>query len=429
MKLLRKINFITIITAMIMAIASYAVAAETFHESLINGKISGEGKIWYQTNDSDANNHIFASDNSWMDAGLKLSYQPDTYKGFTAKVSFFAVDDLWGNDNYANRSMVRDNGGDTNNTQTYLAEASLSYKYNNTVAKVGRMDIKSPLVNSDGWMIFPNNFEAYMITNTDISDTTIVAGFVAEERRRNDEQFENFYDKGVVMLGAVNKSIANTTLTGYIYHTGDDKRATNPLNQDFSTTAGYAEAKTKIGSLGLAAQYLGMDPHSSSAHSTQALGGKISTKLGNFNVFMAYTYVNDGFWRAAKLSGNQDKTPLYTATIAGDGDVAGRPNTESFAVCASTKVMEDLNVTARYAYYSFDDSKYLHDATERNTTDGDGTTYELTGKYTGWEHITVFSGIWYTDHEGVGAYNGKPNNAGTSNESLITFRVWAKYVF
>ena len=404
--------------------ASASSGVKTFHDALINGKISGEAKIWYQTNDSDANDHIFASDNSWMDAGLRLSYQT-SYKGFTAKVSFFAVDDLWGRGNYANKSMVGLIDGD--DTKTYLGEISLSYQYANTVAKIGRMDIKSPLVNSDTWMIFPNNFEAYMITNTDISDTTVVAGFVTEERRRYDEQFKDFYDNGVAMLGAVNKSIANTTLSGYIYHTGDDERNTNPANRDLKTTAGYLEAKTEIGTLGLAAQYIGLNPHSSGTHSTQAMGGKVSTKVGDFDMYIAYTYVGDGYWRAANISDAQAKTPLYTATISGDGDVAGRPDTESFAIAASTKIMEDFNVTAKYAYYSFDDSKYYYG--KRTTTDGDGTTLELFGKYTGWDHITVFSGIWYTDHEGVGAYNGKPNSSGTSAEDLITFRVWAKYEF
>ena len=427
MELRRKFKFIAIIATFIMSLAGYAVAAETFHDSLTGGKISGEAKFWYQTNDSDANDHIFATENSWMDAGLRLSYQTDSYKGFTAKVSFFAVDDLWARGNYADKSMV--GLVDGSDTITYLAEASLSYQHCNTVAKIGRMDIKSPLVNSDTWMIFPNNFEAYMITNTDISDTTVVAGLVTEERRRYDEQFEDFYDRGVIMLGAVNKSLSNTTLTGYIYQTGDDERNANPANREFKTTAGYLEAKTEIGTLGLAAQYVGLNPHSSGIHSTQAVGGKISTKVGDFDMFIAYAYVGDGYWRAAKISDAQAKTPLYTATISGDGDVAGRPNTESVAIAASTKVMEDFNVTARYAYYSFDDSKYYHDPTERNTTDGDGTTLELFGKYTGWDHITVFSGIWYTDHEGIGAYNGKPNSSGTSAEDLITFRVWAKYEF
>lgn len=425
MELRRKFKFIAIIATFIMSLAGYAVAAETFHDSLTGGKISGEGKFWYMTNDSDANDHMFASDNSWMDAGLRLSYQTDSYKGFTAKVSFFAVDDLWARGNYANKSMVGLIDG--SDTRTYLGEASLSYQYANTMAKIGRMDINTPLINSDTWMIFPNNFEAYTITNTDLPDTTVVAGLVTEERRRYDEQFEDFYDRGVAMLGAVNKSIKNTTLTGYIYQTGDDKRNLNPANRGFKTTAGYLEAKTEIGPLGLAAQYLGLNPHSSGTHSTQAVGGKVSTKVGDFNVYMAYTYVGDGYWRAAKLSDAQTKTPLYTSTISGDGDVAGRPDTESFSIAASTKVIKDVDVTAKYAYYSFDDSKYYYG--KRTTTDGDGTTLELYGKYTGWDHITVFSGIWYTDHEGVGAYNGKPNSSGTSAEDLITFRVWAKYEF
>ncbi len=410
MKLLNKIKFITIIAAMIMAMASYATAAETFHDSLINGKISGDARIWYQTHDSDANRHIFAAENSTFDAGLRLSYVTDSYKGFKAAVGFFAVDDLGAYENIANNSQVGRVHGET---KTYLGEANLSYQIANTSAKIGRMNIKSPLVNSDGWMIFPVNFEALLIKNTDIPDTTITAAYVTEQRGRNDEKFqdESFYNDGIAMIGAVNKSISNTTLTTY-YYAGDD---------DNDTSALYLEANTKVGMFDLSSQYIRMKQDHSNLSNTNAFGAKVATKIGDIKVYAAYSYVGDGTLQAAKLSDGMAKTPLYTKTVSGDGDIVGRPDTDSVAICASTNVIEKLNVLARYAYHSANDSGNW--STGTNVSDGDMSTAELIAKYTGFEHITLWSAIWYSNHEGIGPYNG------LNNTERITFRFKATYAF
>ncbi len=400
--------------------AAASSSDETFHGALINGKISGEAKIWYQTNDSDAGKHIFDTENTYFDAGLRLTYKTASYKGFKAKVSFYAVDDLGAYENWGNHTMVRGETGHES-VMTYLGEAYLSYQLGNTHAKIGRMNIKSPLVNSDDWMIFPNNFEAIMIKNTDIADTVITAGFITKERTRNDEEFDDFCDQGVAMLGIVNKSIPNTTLNGYIYNTGETTAF------KFGNTATYLEASTKIGMINLATQHIMIRPHTTDFESTNAFGAKISAKINKIELGAAYSYVTDGYWGAARISDDQTKSPLFTASISGDGDISGRPDTESFSIWASTKVLDDLSVMAKYAYYSMDEADAYRNTAVAN--DGDATTTELCVKYTGIEHITIFSGIWYTDHEGIGAYNGKTIAGGTSKEDLITFRFWAKYVF
>ena len=60
---------------------------------------------------------------------------------------------------------------------------------------------------------------------------------------------------------------------------------------------------------------------------------------------------------------------------------------------------------------------------ERSIGDGNGSAAEIIGKYTGFDHITLWSSLWYSNHEGCGAYNG------LGDEDLITFRFWAKYEF
>ena len=212
-------HFIGIVVALCLACTSSAMAADTFTDSIKNGTISGEAKIWYQTNDSDADERIFHKENSWFDAGLALGYVTDVYKGFSAGVRFYAVDDLSAYGNWANRSMM---GVDHKDTESWLGEAYISYLCHNTTPKLGRQNISSPLVNSDRWALFPNNFEAIMVTNTDVSDTKLIGGYIWEERWVKSQDFDEFHD-GVAMLGVVNKSLKDTELAGYFYHADKDE--------------------------------------------------------------------------------------------------------------------------------------------------------------------------------------------------------------
>ena len=396
------------------ALAGSAFAAETITDALKNGKIGGEAKIWYQTNDNNANKHIFDSENSWFDAGIRLGYNTDTYKGFGIGVNFYAVDDLGAYETWADRSMMNVDHSDVG---TWLGEAYISYEIENTSAKLGRQNIKSPLVNSDGWALFPNNFEAITVKNSDIPDTALIGGYVWEERwlKSQDQEFNDFHD-GVVMLGVINKSIPDTDLVAWFYHADDDDMSASV--SDDNTIATYLEAKTKIDIFNLGAQYIRIDPDKSVGDSTDAIAAMISVKLGILNASAAYSYVGDGALPVAKLSDHRIKTPIYTKTIAGDGDIAGRPDSESFRLSAAVSPLDHLNLTAGYAYYSMDQSKYYTDI-----CDGDCSQAEFICKYTGIKDITLWAALWYSDHEGIGVYNG------LNDEALITFRCWARYIF
>ena len=409
-----KNKFIGILAAAIIAAANSAIAADTITDAFKNGKFNGEAKIWYQTNDYDADTDIFDAENSWFDAGLRFSYATDTYKGFGLGATFYGIDDLGAYESVADRSMLN---VDPSETGAWLGEAYGTYTIGNTSAKAGRQNILSPLVNSDDWAIFPNNFEAVLIKNSDIPDTTVIGGYVWKERwlQSVDQKFDDFHND-VLMIGAINKSIPDSELIAYFYEADDDDIST--VESDDNTIAAYVEAKTKFAMLNLGAQFIRIDPDSKGSDPTNAVGAKINTKLWVIDLTGAYVHVGDGARLAAKLSDHRIKTPLYTATIAGDGDIAGRPDSNSYKLSASVTPLEQLTLTTAYGYYSMDRTKYFADI-----VDGDCSQAEFECKYAGFKNLTLWWALWYSDHEGIGAYNG------INNEDMITFRCWASFMF
>ncbi|MBN2419198.1 MAG: OprD family outer membrane porin, partial [Deltaproteobacteria bacterium] len=311
--LLSKIKWLTcflILIAFPIALSLNTYANASLSESIKNGKVNGELKIWYQTNDNDLNDNSFLDkENSIFDAGVNLGYTTAPYRGFNFGVNFYAINDLGAYDNFANKSI---HNVDHSETTSWLGEAFIGYNKKNTTVKLGRQNIKSPLINSDDWAVFPNSFEALWIQNRDISNTTVVASYISRERTLTKHTFEDFAgDKGF-MLGAENKSIKDIALSGYYYHI----KGASDINSV------YVQLVTKLNNLNVSTQYMFFDSDASSSESTNALGVLVSTKLGRFDLSGAVSTVDDGTVNAAKFSDNGIKTPLYTASICADGDIA-----------------------------------------------------------------------------------------------------------
>jgi hypothetical protein len=382
-----------------------ASADDSISESLKKGKMNGELKVWYQTNDNDAgDNNIFNKENSIFDAGLGLGYTTGTYRSFSAKVNFFAIDDLSAYDNFANNST---HGVDHSETAAWLGEAFLSYKAKNTLINIGRQTLKSPLVNSDGWAVFPNTFEAILVQNSDIQDTTVAICYVTEERKIKGDKFEDIAENGGLMLGVINKSLPDTTLSGYYYHV-DDVSDVNAL---------YLDATTRWNLINLAGQYMLFDPDMFNAKKTNAFGFKVSSKVGMFDLSAAYSTVDDGTLNAARFTDNGCKTPLYTATMSGDADIAGATDTDSYKFSFGLTPTDSLIITASFGYYD-------HGGNSSAMPNDESTSKELTVKYTGFENVTIFGAYINSDHNGIGGWRGA-----TIHDDLNSIRIWASYKF
>ena len=433
----KKFLFIVLASFFLSIFCNSVLAEKTLSEAITNGKVSGEVKIWYQTYDNshpviydggvkaiDNNKrHLFEKENAIFDAGVRLGYLTDTFYGFGAGVTFYAADDLGAYDNFANGSMNRwDNGvPEHHQTQTWLGEVYLTYKISHTMAKFGRQNIKSPLINSDGWALFPNNFEAYLIESSEIPDTTIRCGYIKKERWLKSEDFDDISDNGIIMLGLINQSIPNTVLSAYCYSVDQEDDVTDTADNWKEANDSrwyYFEAKTKLAVLGFAAQYLYIDPSTHNTDETNAFGFKISSDFGMVNLSAAFCSVDPSDINATKISDHQIKTPLYTATITGDGDIAGAVDTDSFKLSVGFKPIDSLKLIANYGYYDHgrDAPRTLADEVSRSA--------ELVAKYTGIEKVTLFAGYFHTDHNGQGVYRGS-----RLHEGLDTLRFWAKYAF
>lgn len=68
--------------------------------------------------------------------------------------------------------------GPDNESYSILGEAYLQYKNSNTLVKVGRQKLDTPLAGSDDARMVPNLFEAALVVNSDIPNTTLIAGHV-----------------------------------------------------------------------------------------------------------------------------------------------------------------------------------------------------------------------------------------------------------
>jgi len=426
-------NFLLSALVLLLSViyCSSVLAEKTLSDAITNGKVSGEVKFWYQTNNfhsttTGEKHHLFEKENTIFDAGLRLGYVTDSFHGFGAGVTFYAVDDLGAYDNFANKSLYRfDNKGagplNHHDTSTWLGEAYLTYNISHTMIKIGRQNIKSPLINSDTWSLFSNNFEAYMLESSELPNTTIRVGYVKEERWLKSEDFDDISDNGIIMLGLINKSIPNTVLSAYYYAVDQEDDITDTADdwkQANDSDWYYFEAKTKLCCLALAAQYLYIDPSTHNTEETNAFGFKISTGFSIVDLSAAFASVDPSDINATKISDHQIKTPLYTATITGDGDIASAVDTDSFKVAVGVKPINSLKLTASYGYYDHgrDAPGALADEVSRS--------FELFAKYTGIENVTIFSAYFHTNHNTVGVYGGARQHAGVDS-----IRLWAKYAF
>ncbi len=114
------------------------------------------------------------------------------------------------------------------------------------------------------------------------------------------------------------------------------------------------------------------------------------------------------------------KTPLYTATITGDGDLAGAVDTDSLKISGAFKPMSDLKVILSYGFYD----RGSDFTAITGTDDSDASSTELVFKYSGIKNVDLFLSYMYTDHNGIGAYRGAD-----VDDELNTVRLKALYYF
>ncbi len=379
----------------------------------------GQAVVYYQTNDQSAANDLFDQASSRADAGLQLrATNNDVFAGIGAGFEVNGLSTL-NLENYMVGGVMQATGvaGDIDDVTDggWISQAYLTYAVENTSFKLGRQELPkalSPFAFSEGWNVFKNTFDAALVVNTDIQDTTLVGAWVGGNNvngvATNMSDFNSLNGSdGVYMLTVQNKSIDNLTLTGSVYYGANYADNNLGLNSGNELVILWGDAKFNVSDYSVALQG-GTFMDDDFADDSVAFGAKIGADFGMFDASLAYSNVNDGGIQGITMVNTGGvKTPLYTQMILNQSKI----NFDNDTIVA--RVGTDL------AQFGLDGKLALaYDMTTDNSAAGDDyTELDLTYKTKVLNNTTdLFAGYIFQDQD-------------SWKDGYSTFRVWGRYNF
>lgn len=320
---------------------SGSLNADTLAEAFQNGKVSGEIKSQYFQ--KEVNNDGV---NIWTNGG-NLSYETASFYGLTAGVTFQAAATTA--KNLSNTTTAYDS--DQNVDGAVLSQSYLQYTRGNTTGKIGRQYISTPLVAGSGSRIFKESFEAYLLTNSDLPDTTLVAGYVSKFQGRTDgngnaPKFTNTVPAvnygtvkldGAYTLYAKNNSIEDLTLTAQYAHVD--------IVNASAAKAFYASASYKLPLATISAQTYQTDTGAATNSSGSAYGIKATTSIDKLSLGAAYSTIDKKANIVNGLGNGADY--LYTWSWIYGGVYAA--DTKAYKLNAGYKATSNLSLDLVYA--------------------------------------------------------------------------------
>jgi len=361
--------------------AAVLLGASAF--ALDNVKVSGDAKVYYTTADSDTlntgetavvhGNGLFDKGTSAADTALSLGVTGDLTKGVSFGVKGYAVSTLGLENNLVSNTWTGAHAQTTNGSsvtveaddQAWISELWVAATLGKTTAKVGRMELDTPLAYSEKWSIATNTFDAAVLINQDIPDTTLVGAWVGKANGVNaigaaglsgvvdntpafgidsivgkGANYTTFASDGAYAVAAINNSLKPLVAQAWYYNVVDVADAfwlqadwDCQLIQDVKVGAQYANISTK-GQVKTTVDSLGVNDDSSAYAFKIAYAG-----VKNLNVSAAYSKADkDGVLKIANVAtdnlGNA-QSKLYTETKWNYGYV-GAPDASS------------VNLTAEY---------------------------------------------------------------------------------
>jgi len=258
-----KFTKMSLVAALLMGSSAFAID---------NIKMSGDAKLFYMTTDGTSGSQaiknlvygtndtgsLFSKNASAADAALNLNITADLFKNDMVAISAGAgytvlstlglennmVSNVWGGAHEATvgTGSTYGNvvGGAKVENANWMNEAWLAVTAGKTTLKLGRMELDTPLAFTETWSIEKNTFEAAVVVNQDIPDTTLVGAYVGNGNgnetfgqnlnsnvqglglavgpvvNRNGE-FATYGTDGAYAFGVVNSSVKGLTVQGWYY--------------------------------------------------------------------------------------------------------------------------------------------------------------------------------------------------------------------
>lgn len=325
---MKKITTLSLVASIALSASLYA---DSVSEAFADSKVKGALKAVYAKSNFDPGTTSLPSskDDSVSAVGGSINAITGSFYGLKLGATFQASSVISNTNNNSIFSNDMDVSG------SVLSESYLDYSLLKTNLKAGRQFIFTPLLSSaiDGKSsesIIKDSFEAYVLTNTDIPNTTLVAGYVDKYQGKTDgardvSKFNAFQD-GAYTIYAKNTSVKDLTLqVQYLDESG--------LTSATDKNAFYFQADYAVGKHLLSAQYLSSEDKTQAANAQdgtlyglKAMGPLGIDKLGYLVAYNSSTDKNASVYTGAG-TGTTD-TP-FTAMPVNGGGVPTRSDTDT----------------------------------------------------------------------------------------------------
>jgi imipenem/basic amino acid-specific outer membrane pore len=303
------------------------LSATDFSEVFTTGESSGKIRIASIHQNNEVNTDTYGTSlGGWLKyetaAWNDLSFGAAGY--VSQKISFLSGDE---------EEVTTDFFDANGNSFIYIGEAYINYSASDLTVRIGRQRIESPFVNGDDVRMLPNTFEAAVGTYNAFEKTTITAGYLyrwagydsPQGHHEHINQFNQFgvnHDSnGVIMLGAVNESIDNLLIQGWLYRTD---KVTDIAYLDANYKFNFDEEK----SVDFLVQYALLDENTNSLGDATGMDGTVNGFGINLNVAQYHAGIayNHAFNREGKvvvdgLGGGPYYTSMEEMTIDGIEEV------------------------------------------------------------------------------------------------------------
>ncbi len=371
----------------VMALGTSAFAIE-------NVKVNGEAKLIYQTADFEITpaesaagkeTGLFkqgtgdiagASYGGGAAGGMSatIGVTADLHKNISAGAEAQGFTTLGLENNLVSNTMIGNNANVGIEDSWAMSQMWMAATMGKTTVKIGRQELDTPLLFTEKWNILKNTFDAAVILNNDLPDTTLVGAWVGKHNGIGQTaqnfgatgrtaavygaaQGDSAYGdaglaaagalatgdglKGAYAAAAVNKSIPNTTLQAWYYDIVS------------AADAFWLQADTKVaGMVSLGAQYSQINPKSTLAAvpDSKIWAVKAGVDVAGVNLYAAYSDADEEGIAGFSNVSTSDKTKIYTGdgSIYMDGIVTA-PGTQAWKVGASTKAVPGVTLSASYA--------------------------------------------------------------------------------
>jgi len=347
------------------------------------GKVSGQFRAFYIDRTYSG---ILENNRNSLAFGGWIGYDTADWNGFSAGTKFYAVEGASIHDGPATSANYDPSlYGDNFTDYGFIGEAYLIYKAGKTDIKVGRQKLNTPLAGADDARMLPNLFEAAVLHNNDIENTTIALAHVTRETvgtfgnvygapsalslqsgyglGYKSGTNGNFADMGVIALGegtdtdgvsmaaVIYKGIEGMKLQAWNYYAHDILNAVY-LSADYGVQASDS-VKMKF-----SAQYIGQsDVGDALAGEVDSSfwAAKVSSSMGALSGYIAYSQTGDS---DGAVNGGiitpWGGVPAYTQGMVTRHMFFADTATTKVAATYKLNEMTGLNLKASAYYVSFD---------------------------------------------------------------------------